>query len=52
MKLVTGMKLTSNLKENLKWARNRGLVEAGIAGEIETGQLGSAKYWIYENIRN
>ena len=51
MKLVTGMKLTSNLKENLKRARNRGLVDAGIAGEIETGQLGSAKYWLYGNIK-
>ena len=51
MELITGVKLTSNLKKNLKLARNRGLKDAGKAGEIQTGQKATAKYWICPNIR-
>ena len=51
MELITGVKLTSNLKENLKLARNRGLKDAGKAGEIQTGQKATAKYWICPNIK-
>ena len=51
MELITGVKLTSNLKKNLKLARNRGLKDAGKAGEIQTGQKATAKYWICPNIK-
>ena len=51
MELVTGIKLTSNLKKNLKQARTKGLKDAGVAGEIQTGQVGTAKYWLYVNIK-
>ena len=51
MELVTGVKLTSNLRKNVHQARNRGLKDAGIAGEIKTGQLETAKYWLYPNIK-
>ena len=47
MKLITGVKLTSNFKKNLKRAKNLGLEDAGKAGEIKTGSLQSAKYWLY-----
>ena len=52
MELITGVKLTSNLKKNLKRARNLGLEDAGKAGEIKTGSLKSAKYWLYPNIKD
>ena len=51
MELVTGVKLTSNLKKNLKQARTKGLKDAGVAGETQTGQVGTAKYWLYVNIK-
>ena len=51
MELITGVKLTSNLKKKLKRARNLGLEDAGKAGEIKTGSLKSAKYWLYPNIK-
>ena len=51
MELVTGVKLTSNLRKNVKQARNRGMKDAGVAGEIKTGQIKTAKYWIYQNIK-
>ena len=51
MELITGVKLTSNLTENLKLARNRGLKDAGKEGEIQTGQKATAKYWICSNIK-
>ena len=52
MELVTGIKLTSNLKKNLKQARTKGLKDAGVAGEIQTGQVDTAKYWLYVNSRS
>ena len=51
MELVTGVKLISNLKKNLKQARTKGLKDAGVAGEIQTGQVGTAKYWLHVNIK-
>ena len=49
MKLVTGVKLTSNIKY-VNRARNIGLKEAGIEVEIKTGQIETAKYWLYTQI--
>ena len=37
MKKIIGIKLTSNLKKNLKSARNIGLNDAGFGGEITYG---------------
>ena len=44
MELVTGVKLISNLKKNLKQARTKGLKNGGVAGEIQTGQVGQGRY--------
>ena len=51
MELVTGNNLTRNLREIPKLARKKGLKDAGIAGEIKKGQLATAKYWFYSNMR-
>ena len=42
MELLTGVKLTSNLKKNLKRARNLGLEDEQKSCEIKTGYLKSA----------
>ena len=51
MKKIIGIKLTSNLKKNLKSARNIGLNDAGCGGEITCGQFETAKFWKYQNIK-
>ena len=52
MELITGVKLTSNLKKNLKRARNLGLEDARKAEEMKTGRLKSANYRLYVNIED
>ena len=44
IEFVTGSKLTSNLRKNYKSARNLGLKDAGIAGEIHCAEIETAKY--------
>ena len=51
MREIMGTKLTSNLKKNLKLARNIGLKDAGSGGEITCGQFETAKFWKYTNIK-
>ena len=51
IEFVTGSKLTSNLRKNYKSARNLGLKDAGIAGEIHCAEIETAKYWQYTNIK-
>lgn len=51
MELMTGYNLSGNLREIPKLARKKGLKDAGIAGEIKKGQLATAKYWFYSNMR-
>ena len=48
---VTGHKLTSNLRANTKAARQLGLLDAGIASEIHSGELKTAKFWYYTHIK-
>ena len=51
IEFVTGSKLTSNLRKNYKSARNLGLRDAGVAGEIYCAKKETAKYWQYRNIK-
>ena len=48
---MTGSKLTSNLIKNYKSARNLGLRDSGIAGEIHRAEIDTEKYWQYINIQ-
>ena len=51
IEFVTGSKLTSNLRKNYKSARDLGLRDAGIAGEIHRAEIETEKYWQYINIK-
>ena len=51
IEFVTGSKLTSNLRKNYKSARNLGLKDAGVAGEIYCSEKETATYWQYRNIK-
>ena len=51
IEFVTGSKLTSNLRKNYKSARNLGLKDAGVAGEIYCAEKETSKYWQYRNIK-
>ena len=51
IEFVTGQKLTSNLRANTKAARQLGLSDAGVAGEIHSGEEETAKFWYYTHIK-